>query len=1652
MASTATPSGRNPAGPAVIVHEAPDSRVTRLVVAGQSLIRKEPLGPDGDRRLQHEEAMLRRLRGVTGVAQLAEKVLAETSSARPGSLMLADAGEVSLASVATPLAVQELAGLGLGLAKAVAGMHRRGVMHRNICPANIVVGPDGAPCLVGFASATSVAEIRPEFTHHGEIVGTLPYLAPEQTGRTGRSVDERADLYALGATLYELATGAPPFGSGDPLRLIHDLLTRVPAAPDAVNPAVPAPLSEIILHLLEKEPDHRYQTAEGVLYDLERVPDAGPAGLRVGARDAPLRLVPPSRLVGRDPQVAALAAALDDAVAGRCQGVLVGGVPGVGKTALVDQLRSVVTARDGWFVVGKFDQYRRDLEFDGVYQALRALGRLLLAEPEEELAEVRQRIHLALGPNAGLAAVVVPEFAALLAVPPDPGYSLTAQARVQWAAVQVLRVVASRKRPVLLFIDDLQWAGRTPLGVVDLVLREEPVEGLLLVGAHREVDAAHPLATSLARWREQAGVRQLELADLPVPDVVSMVAEMLHLEGTAAADLAGLIAPHTRGNPHETVETLNALRRDGVLTATAGGWRWHQEVVRAYLDTADPARLFTGRAEALPAWSRRMVQAMACLGGRAELSLLHRATGAAPGEVERCLAPALDDGLLVAEASERAAVRFRHDRIREAVLAEIDPPRRRRLQLAMARRLAEVPELFAVAAEQYLAVIDAVTDTTERRQVVALLRHAADQAALIGDPTLVSTLLAATLRLVDPDDSGMLVEVHTDRHAALFSLGRLDEADDEYRMIDRLAAGAVERANATAVQMSSLVNRARFTEALALGLDALGECGITVPDAERLPDALDDQFQRLYRWLDTDPAEDQGRPDTTDPTLLAATSLINTIVPAAFYDPAMYTWLALEALRIWIEHGPGPTVIGPAGHTAFAVIVQREDYAAGHRTARRLLSLGEARGYEPGTSQTWQLLSVLGWTFEPLTDLVHAAQRARAGLIAEADLAYASYTFYSAAAALLDCAPSLDIMVAEVETGLAFVRRTGSGQIGQWIDSYRWLVAMLRGETNAGAALPLDSYADNPIALFLAHVNQALAAAIFGDPGDLLRHTTAAMPLRVAGPCLYSQAVVRLLRGLALAETARDGDLDERAGLLSELDEMIRWLAARAAATPDNFRHLVQLLEAERAWAVGDFRAAVLAFDAARHEADRRERPWHRGLIAERAARFFIAHGVERTGRELLVQARQTYAAWGATAKVAHLDWAYPTVRPVPDATTEPGVDQSTVRPPGRTHDTNPAAVAVTSGTIDLLGILSASQALSSETTIDRLHARVAAVLGAMTGATSVRLLLWSDEHQDWLLPRCGSGDDHEHVLPMSVLRYAHRTREPLVVADATADDRFARDPYFTGAPVCSVLAVPILSRGKLRALLLLENRLIRSAFTTNRLDAVTLIAGQLAVSLDNAQLYADLATSRARIVATADHARRRIERDLHDGAQQRLVSIVLQIRAVQAAVPPELGALAAKLNDVAAEATGALDELREIAHGIHPSALTTGGLRSALRALARRARIPVDLHMPGDQRLPEPVEISAYYLIAEALTNTVKHAHASTVRITVETDTTDAVLRLRVQDDGVGGADLTRGTGLLGLKDRVEALGGRIHLDSPPGAGTDLHAHIPLAAPRSAG
>ena len=456
---------------------------------------------------------------------------------------------------------------------------------------------------------------------------------------------------------------------------------------------------------------------------------------------------------------------------------------------------------------------------------------------------------------------------------------------------------------------------------------------------------------------------------------------------------------------------------------------------------SEPTAPTASRLEALPRSSRRTVEAMACLGGRAELGVLGQAIDEPADEVERRLGPAFDDGMVVMEPGLREAARFRHDRVREAILRSLGTQQRRELHLSLARRLAAVPALDVLAAEQYLSVVDDVDDPAERLHVVRLLRGAADQAALIGEDARTNRALEVALALVDGDDVDTRVALHQQRHRALYGLGRLDDADAEYAALEALLPHALERAGATAVQVRSLTHRNLAEEALRLAFASLEELGMAIPDADGFAADLDRQFEALARWLEVE--EDPTRAEVTDPVVLASTQLINAVLPILYISgrlPAA-AWFSLEAVRVWVDRGPARTLIGGAAHAAFAAVSLRSDYDAARRAYLRILAVGETRGYEPETSQARFLFALQAGWFEPVENGVTRGRRARSGLLSGGDIANAGFTYHATVVQLLDCAPTLEPWDAEIEAALDFARRAASEENYRWLEGYRWLAA-----------------------------------------------------------------------------------------------------------------------------------------------------------------------------------------------------------------------------------------------------------------------------------------------------------------------------------------------------------------------------------------------------------------------------------------------------------------------------------------------------------------------------------------------------------------------------------------------------------------------------------
>ncbi|HZE93010.1 MAG TPA: AAA family ATPase, partial [Rhizobacter sp.] len=1111
------------------------TRVVRRRLKGSNdlVVCKETLGSDAGVRLRHERAMLERLASVPGVAHLA------VASGDMRMLVLEDVSGIALAQALQGqlLSVGQKIDLALELARIVAEVHRHGVVHRDINPANILVsGPTWRPTLIDFNLASSFAEERPGFTHESAITGTLAYLAPEQTGRTSRAVDQRADLYSLGATFYELAIGRPPFEGTDPLELIRDHLARVPMSPSQVDPAVPALLSDIVMRLLEKEPDRRYQSADGLAHDLARLREHLSSGQQtrfpLGERDFALQLSAPSRLIGREAETEVLCRAFDASLHTAGRSVLVAGAPGVGKSALVGELRAIVTARGGWFVSGKFEHYRQEAASPAITQALRALGRLLLAEPKAELDRQREHLLAVLGRQAGIVTAALPEF--LLLLGPQPEVAETGptefEAQLLQATVDLLSAVVSPARPLVMLIDDLQWGRPVALRLIERLISDPDLRGLLVVGTYRdtEIDATHPLAMMLPRWQKLPHAPQLvSLQNLPLTDVAELVAEMLRLPSSEAQRLAEALGALTSGNPFDTVELINALRRDGALRCDDTGWHWEADVLRRYIGQGTVVDLIAARIGKLPRETCLLMETMACLGNSVEMTLLHAATGIGTEELDAMLREPLEDGLLVPIRSEDAgsadAVRFRHDRVQQAAYGRLDAARREARHIALAQRLRACPDFRLQAAEQYLPAVHAVRDMQERRLVAALFRAAAARArqtvshgAVVRWLTEAMALLSAgadttdqpamALLLAEADmtdqpvmallsagadatDQPALAELEIELHSALYALGELDKADRIYAAIEARGSAPLAVADAACVQISSLCNRNRLDDAIALGLEVLRRLGLQVDETPAGLAALQSRRRPMHD-------DDVLRPEVTDPRVIACGKIINRLLPVV-HGAASMVWMVLESRSMWIEHGPCAALVGPVSHFAFVTMFDG-DYRSGHDDVRRVLEVSEARGYEPQTSQARFLFafSASHW-FEPLEETVIHAQRAREGLLQGGDLQNACFSYLPTVTALFDCAPLLDGAVEAIEAAIALAARTGNKHAGEPFVLQRQLAQELQGQgkqTSELAAVSFDGGQHisepglNPFTTASMHVTCALAAALFDNDAGLRYH------------------------------------------------------------------------------------------------------------------------------------------------------------------------------------------------------------------------------------------------------------------------------------------------------------------------------------------------------------------------------------------------------------------------------------------------------------------------------------------------------------------------------------------------------------------------------------
>ncbi|WP_437594472.1 sensor histidine kinase [Sorangium sp. So ce1000] len=1418
-------------------------------------------------RLKHEYAIGEALSHEAIVKPLA----LETYEGLPALVMEDFGGEPLDHFMDAPMNIERFLDLAIRIVAGVAELHQRHIIHKDLKPQNILVNAaTGQVKLADFGLASRLARVRPPAGPPQLIEGSLPYLAPEQTGRMNRAIDSRSDLYALGVTFYEMVTGRLPFEARDPLEWVHYHVARVPPPPSALVPELPEVVSALILKLLAKMAEDRYQTARGLKHDLERCLSEWRATGRIAPfplaeHDVSDRFEIPQKLYGREGEVAALLSAFERVVGtGTPELVLVSGYSGIGKSALVHELHKPIVRERAFFLSGKFDQYKRDIPYFTLVQAFRELVLEILTEEEDRIAAFRQRLLGALGINGQLIVEVIPQLELIIGrQPPVPELPpAEAQSRFRIVFRHFIGVFARKEHPLALFLDDLQWTDSASLGLLDDLVTHHEARYLLVIGAYRdnEVTPSHPLLRALDQARKEgARVTAIVLGSLSRDHLAALVSDALRCRREDAVPLSNLVYEKTAGNPFFAIQFLSALHEERLIEFDehAEAFRWDVAKIREKGLTDNVVDLMVGKLARLPPRTQEALRQVACLGNTAEVTLLTIVHGGSEEDVHADLWDAVHEGLVF---RVNGAYKFLHDRVQEAAYSLIPEGERAAVHLRIGRLLAshtppeELEEKIFETVNQLNRGAGLITSRGERERVAELNLIAGKRAK--GSTAYSSALayFAAGAALLTADSWSLRYELtfalELHRAECEYLAGELSTAEERLAMLSRRARNVVDFAAVMCVRMALYTTLDQSDRSVEACLEYLRRVGVGWPPHPTDAD-VQQEYERMWRTLGNRPIEELlDLPLMTDPDCRATMDVLSSCdVPALFSDKNLLSLLVARMVNLSLEHGNSDASCLAYVRLGSLLGSHFGDYRAGFRFGKIGLDLMEKRAILRFKARVYFVFwyTINPWTrhvrtsFDPLRRGFHAAQEI-------GDLTYSSYLSVVLVTLLLTKGDPLDEVQREAEGALEFTRKAKFGLVVDLITGQLGFIRTLRGLLPEFGSFNDDHFdegrferrlEDDPrlsIAAGWYWLHKLQARCYAGDDASALEAGAKAQRFLRTSPVFLALTEYHFYSALARAarHDAAPPSAGERSQHLTALVSHHQQLEVWASSCPENFRNRAALIGAEIARIGGEWDKAAQLYEQAVRSARESGFVHNEALAYEIASRFYRTRGFDLNADTYLREARACYARWGADGKVEQIDQQHPHLwdrRPLaPTASFEARPEQ-----------------------LDLLSVTKASQSLSSELVLDKLLRTLLTVVLEQGGAQRACILLYQDERlsieAEATLEEKGAAtilfppkaEELSRRVPMSVVRYVRRTKERVILSDVAADaGKFSGDDYFARHRPRSLLCVPIPRQGEVVGLLYLENDLVEGAFTPERLTVLSLLATQAAISLENARLLAN--------------------------------------------------------------------------------------------------------------------------------------------------------------------------------------------------------------------
>jgi predicted ATPase/signal transduction histidine kinase len=1319
-----------------------------------------------------------------------------------------------------------------------------------------------------------------------------------------RALDYRTDLYSLGATLYELFTGVPPFPTEDALELVHCHIARRPTEPHERNPAIPQILSDILMRLLEKIPEARYQSSYGLKADLEQCLSQLRAtgsieSFPLARHDVTERLLVSQALYGRDQELAALQSAFERAATegNRATLALVTGYSGSGKSSLVHELYKPLTQRRGYFITGKFEQLQRATPYSALVSAFRSLVQQLLSESEAELAQWRRKLLDAVGSNGGVLVAVIPEVELILGPqPPIAQLGPTeAQNRFNLVFGGFVRVFAQPTHPLVIFLDDLQWADSASLKLIELLLTDELLQCLLVIGAYRdhEVTPVHPLQGMLDGL-EKAGVtsHRIPLAPLRFSDIAQLVADSVGRPLVEVEQLAQLIVQKTDGNPLFVTELLKLLYEDGLLyfDRTRGGWQWEVARIATRGLSDSVVDLMLGKLRRLPESTQRAVQRAACIGSSFELDTLAIILELPTPDVFQRLLPAIQEGFLATtsglvaadtgEADSPFIIRdhkFLHDRVQQAAYSLIGEEERQGVHLRIGRLLLARTDaqpqgdlLFNIV-DQLNRGRDLITAPAEREQLARLNLEAAQRArqalAYVGAKTYLESGLACLAESSWKDTFDLTFALRTELAEVAYLTGEYERSEALSTRLLKRARTVDEKVGLYHTLISQHTVRGRYAAALAAAKEVLALLGMELPlglSPEALQAALGAELAQVRAQLgNRSIASLVDEPEMNDPKARMITSLLLKILPAAFFsNPVFYTIVVFKAVGLSLRFGPSSQSADLFSNYGHIVSGSLGEHEAGREFGKLAVALTERFHRPDGQCRSGFHLAnfIAPWT-RPLRESEAINDTAfRAGLEG-GDIIYTGYILiYKPYNKFYEGRP-LDEVAAELPGVLHYTRRTRNRIAMDIIQALELVVENLRSQTASpdefrakelDEATFLSECDENKSAMASCFywVLKAEALYLHGDFRGALEafaKADALLPIIMGN---IANAHHFLYQALSLSALWPEVGPAEQAQYREKLEALVTRFGKWADSCPENFAHLHALLRAELARLDGRGAQALDLYEQAIEGARGGGFTQHVALAAELAARYWLSRGRERAAAAYLQEARHGYRLRGAARKVVALERQYPHLlgpHPQEQATLLSEVSVT------RESSTQGSHV---SSRLDLGSVLKVFQALSSELVLDRLLPCLMHIVMENAGARKGALLF---EKNGELVVQVDAGIDEKRTegdlvggprstplseyseAPGDLIRYVARTRESVVLGNAAREGGFTRSPYVLQRATKSLLCIPISIHNRLLAVVYLENNLTEGAFTPERLELLRMLSSQLAISIENALLYREI-------------------------------------------------------------------------------------------------------------------------------------------------------------------------------------------------------------------